>query len=44
VWFSPATVLLGLLGLIAASGWDIYLHKRCGKSVATSVGSSSDSL
>jgi mercuric ion transport protein len=25
VWFSPSLVLLGLAGLIAVSGWDIYL-------------------
>ena len=29
VWFSRPLVLLGLLGLIAASVWDMALHKRC---------------
>ena len=29
VWFSRPLVLLGLLGFIAASVWDMALHKRC---------------
>ena len=29
IWFSPPLVLLGLLGLITSSAWDIYLHKTC---------------
>lgn len=29
VWFSRPLVLLGLLGLVAASVWDMALHKRC---------------
>lgn len=27
VWFSRPLVLLGIAGLIVASGWDMYLHK-----------------
>jgi hypothetical protein len=27
VWFSRPLVLLGLVGLIAASGWNVYLHQ-----------------
>ena len=29
VWLSRPLVLLGLLGLIAASVWDMALHQRC---------------
>jgi mercuric ion transport protein len=29
VWFSRPLVLLGLLGFVATSVWDMALHKRC---------------
>ncbi len=29
VWFSRPLVLLSLLGFVAASVWDMALHKRC---------------
>jgi hypothetical protein len=31
VWFSRPLMLLGLAGLIAASVWDMYLHKACAR-------------
>jgi len=34
VWFSPIVVLLGLAGLLAASVWDMGLHKTCKSSAA----------
>lgn len=30
IWFSKPLVYIGLVGLIAASVWDIYLKKTCG--------------
>ncbi|HEX9667509.1 MAG TPA: MerC domain-containing protein [Thermodesulfobacteriota bacterium] len=29
IWFSKLLVYIGLVGLIAASVWDIYLQKAC---------------
>ncbi|MER3446275.1 MAG: hypothetical protein C4291_05260 [Candidatus Dadabacteria bacterium] len=29
IWFSKLLVYIGLVGLIAASVWDIYLRKTC---------------
>lgn len=30
IWFSKTLVYIGLVGLIAASVWDIYLKRTCG--------------
>lgn len=43
VWFSRPLVLLGLIGLIAASAWDMYLHKTCAQPAAGAFESDSGS-